>query len=162
MGARKVAAYIIRRSASGHEELLVFAHRDMRHVPIQVPAGTIEDGEEIAHALFREIGEESGLVNLTIVRKLGVHQFIWEDSGHPGERHFFLLRAASDTPNTWDHAVQGGGLDDGLVFSYSWVRVTDGFRLEGDIGKFLTSTHVPELYISREGDPMISTNEAIP
>ena len=61
-------------------------------------------------------------------------------------RHCFLLQAPADTPHTWDHVVQGNGIDAGMVFSYFWHAPGPEFTLPLDQGHFLYSHHIPELY----------------
>ena len=145
----KTAAYIFRR-AKQQNELLIFSHRDYPDVPVQVPGGTVDEGEEIIDALYREVEEEAGLVGLSIVRKLGTYQFYWQDINGEVERHFFLLEVLSDVSDKWEHEVCGKGIDSGLVFSYSWVKVDDSLRLAGELGKFLSRESTPELYVQNK------------
>lgn len=142
---RKVASYIFREGPR-QNELLVFAHRDMPDVPIQVPGGTVDAGEKIVAALFREIEEEAGLTDLTLIRNLGAYQFYWEEIESDVERHFFLLQAPSHTRDQWDHEVFGKGEDKGLVFSYSWLELNSSPGLAGDLEKFLNREATPELF----------------
>lgn len=142
----KTAAYIYKRGIQ-QNELLIFAHRDYPDVPIQVPGGTVDKGEEVVTALFREVEEETGLVNLTLVRKLGTYRLYWKDIMGQVERHFFLFEAPTDLPDKWEHKVCGNGIDCGLVFSYSWIQLNDKLELAGDLGRFLGPESTPELYI---------------
>ncbi|NKB67490.1 MAG: NUDIX domain-containing protein [Candidatus Latescibacteria bacterium] len=64
----KVTGYVTRNSDSGAPELLVFQPVD---VGVQVPAGTVEPGEDIDAAALREVMEETGLTGLRPVRFLG-------------------------------------------------------------------------------------------
>ncbi len=64
----KVTALITRPSAEG-QDLLLFEHP---HAGIQIPAGTVEEGETPEAAVLREVLEETGLVPLTSPRFLGV------------------------------------------------------------------------------------------
>lgn len=53
---RKVLAYITNR-----QRLLVFSHLDIPEAGIQVPGGTLEDGESPEEGVLREAYEETGL-----------------------------------------------------------------------------------------------------
>ena len=64
----KVTAYVTRRSVSGEPNLLVFQTHDRS---IQVPAGSVEPGEQISAAAIREVTEETGLTRIGLVRFLG-------------------------------------------------------------------------------------------
>lgn len=44
-------------------------------VGVQVPAGTVQDGEALGAAAIREAGEETGLDGLTLVRYLGTADY---------------------------------------------------------------------------------------
>lgn len=52
----KVVAYITKEK-HGVKQLLVFAHLDLPEAGIQVPAGTVDPGEEIPRAVLREVAE---------------------------------------------------------------------------------------------------------
>ena len=65
----KVTAYVTRRSVSGEPNLLVFQTHDRS---IQVPAGSVEPGEQISDAAMREVTEEAGLAGIRLVRFLGL------------------------------------------------------------------------------------------
>lgn len=67
----KVLAYIIHNN-----KLLVFKHRDDPEAGIQVPAGTVEQDEDIADALYREILEESGILQHEL--RLAKHLIVQE------------------------------------------------------------------------------------
>ncbi len=64
----KVVA-IITRGEGAAAELLVFRHR---YSGTQLPAGTVERGEPVGAALLREVQEETGLIAVTVVRKLAL------------------------------------------------------------------------------------------
>jgi 8-oxo-dGTP pyrophosphatase MutT (NUDIX family) len=64
---QKVTAFIIRQR-NGVEELLVFKHPT---AGIQIPAGTVEAGEDIETAVKREAYEETGLQLVEIENYLG-------------------------------------------------------------------------------------------
>ncbi|MDP6038397.1 MAG: NUDIX domain-containing protein [Candidatus Latescibacteria bacterium] len=63
----KVTAFITREQ-NGTRELLVFQHPN---AGIQLPAGTVERGEDIEAAVVREAQEETGIQNFHIQTHLG-------------------------------------------------------------------------------------------
>lgn len=63
----KVTIFVTRRSDAGHD-LLLFQHPS---AGIQIPAGTVEAGEEPEAAAMRETTEETGLGDFAALRYLG-------------------------------------------------------------------------------------------
>lgn len=128
----KVLAYIT-RERGGRTELLVFNQRDHPEAGLQVPAGTVEPGEPIEHALWREVAEEAGLTaaELRLARRLVEHpEPEWDQV-----RHVFHLAASVDLPEAWTHLVQGAGEDAGMAFVYHWATLD--IRLAGDQHRWL-------------------------
>ena len=70
---QKVTAFIV-RERSGTKELLVFKHPT---AGIQIPAGTVEKGENIETAVKRETYEETGLQFVEIETIWGVLKMNW-------------------------------------------------------------------------------------
>ena len=64
---QKVTAFIVRERC-GVKELLVFKHPT---AGVQIPAGTVENGEDIETAVKREVYEETGLQSVEIEEYLG-------------------------------------------------------------------------------------------
>lgn len=111
----RVAGYVIRHRAV--PELLVFDHIGMPEAGTQVPAGGVEPGEELAHAVLREVAEETGLLTATAIRKIAVEDKLHPHSRRPRRTTFFFLQAPADTPDAWQHHVHSEGDDAGLTFA---------------------------------------------
>ena len=139
---RKAFAYVTRRVTRGSEEpeeLLVFAHLEPES-GIQVPKGTVEDGETSLEAAIREVYEESGLRSLEVVGHLAtdtVHFPNDPTNRQIQERHFFHLRAVRPTPQRWSHKVSAGEGDKGMTFSCFWLQLTEGHILIANMGDYL-------------------------
>ena len=73
---QKVTAFIV-REGRGIKELLVFKHPT---AGIQIPAGTVEKGEDIETAVKREVYEETGLQLVEIENYLGCFENELEDN----------------------------------------------------------------------------------
>jgi ADP-ribose pyrophosphatase YjhB (NUDIX family) len=99
-------------------ELLVFDHRDFPEAGTQVPAGTVDNGEDVPASVVREVFEETG-VRARVVRELGAVDTV-APRGEPRRNHFFEL-ATDETRDTWEHVVHGDGEDQGLVFLCRFV-----------------------------------------
>jgi 8-oxo-dGTP pyrophosphatase MutT (NUDIX family) len=93
--------------------LLVFEHRDFPDAGTQVPAGTVYHDEDPAVAVVREVFEEAG-VEARVVRGLGFTDAL-APSGEP-RRNFYFELETDEPRDAWEHIVQGGGEDDGMVF----------------------------------------------
>ena len=67
MTIHKVTAFISRERLEGRQ-ILLFQHPQ---AGVQIPAGTVDEGEDWETAVLREATEETGLTQLTIHRYLG-------------------------------------------------------------------------------------------
>jgi 8-oxo-dGTP diphosphatase len=94
---RKAMAYITRG-----DELLIFRHPDYPEAGLQVPAGTVEDGETPEAAVMREAFEETGLADLQLIGALGeqVRDMVEAGKGEIHHRYFFHLVTA-DPRGAW-------------------------------------------------------------
>jgi 8-oxo-dGTP diphosphatase len=120
---RKAFAYI-----THSDRLLVFRHPNNPEAGIQVPAGTMEDGETPEEAVMREAEEESGLGGLTLLSSLGVVLFDRRpDLDELHERHFFHLLCAGDVAETWRHfETHASDGSPPIPFDFFWVDLPGG------------------------------------
>lgn len=133
---KKVVAYI-----TLGDKLLVFNQRDFPEAGVQVPAGTVEAGEDIADAVLREAEEETGLKGLQLVQYLGAEDFDAAKAMREGEvheRHFFHLKAANPAPEKWRHWEMTPYGDDKtpVAFDLFWQE-QDTAALDWDFGAML-------------------------
>jgi 8-oxo-dGTP diphosphatase len=118
---RKVVAYIVRAGM-----LLVFVHPDddsFDESGVQVPAGTVRDGETPDLAVLREAHEETGLTGLRIRRYLGAGEYDmrpYADEVHV--RHYYHLDIdAAEVPARWFTYERGDGDDEPIRFELYWL-----------------------------------------
>ena len=118
----KVLALITREHA-GQTQVLVFDHRDFPEAGTQIPAGTVDVGESLEAALWREIHEEAGLTadQLCLAGLIASHAH--PDWGVTGivEHLYHLTAEPIRVPEAWSHTVHGAGEDIGFVFNYYWL-----------------------------------------
>ncbi|MBF6126283.1 NUDIX hydrolase [Nocardia brasiliensis] len=111
----RVAAYIVRHRAV--PELLVFDHVGMPDAGTQIPAGGVHPGENLERAVLREVTEETGLLDVSVVSPIAVDDRPHPLTHRPRRTTFFHLHAGTDTADAWLHQVDSDGEDHGLVFA---------------------------------------------
>jgi 8-oxo-dGTP pyrophosphatase MutT (NUDIX family) len=138
----KVLAYVLR-----DEHLLVVEHPDDPIAGLQVPQGTVGEGEDIREAVVREVWGETGLA-ASINGYLGVAEYDMSEYGRAEvqERHVFQLEAPVNAPTEpWGHVEDdpsGGG--PAVRFRLSWLHLDDpGLKLEAGHGALLDRVRRP-------------------
>lgn len=116
----KVYAYI-----TYGNDILVFKQPEAPEAGIQVPGGTVEEGETHSQAALREAAEETGLEGFKLVKKLGATQRL-ETFGDGKTvktiRHFYHLTVKERESDTWDHMeTQRNDGGPPVRFSFSWM-----------------------------------------
>ncbi len=132
---RKVVVYCVRR---GH--LLVFRHIDFSadEVGIQVPAGSIRDGEAAEAAALREIEEETGKGGFTIKAFLGRTSYdISPYRAEVQERHFFLASAPQSVPERWVGTEDHDGSAPATRFEFFWIPLKHAHVLQSGQGALI-------------------------
>ena len=118
----KAYAYLVRQHGTLGPQLLVFRH-PKPEAGIQIPKGTIEQGECAAEAVLRELGEEAGVERVGRVRLVGVDRWWWQEKERWVVRHFFAMEPHPWHPlgDGWTHEVTGEGEEQGMAFEYFWI-----------------------------------------
>lgn len=133
---KKVYAYITREK-EGIMQLLVHTHRDIPEAGVQVPGGTVDEGETLEEAVLREVLEEAGLRDLFIERFVGDYMTYVKEKQEYQKRHFFHMTLLQNINDSWDHTVSAGEEDEGLVFSYKWINIVNCPSLAARQDEFL-------------------------
>ncbi|SHL21603.1 transcriptional regulator, TetR family [Pseudonocardia thermophila] len=110
----RVEAYVVRDGS-----VLVFTHRPTTGSEgsgLQIPGGTLHDGEEPADAVVREVHEETGLA-VEVVAPLGTA------TRDGRELHRFHVRPIGPVPQAWDHDEKGDGDAVRWTFNLFWLPI---------------------------------------
>lgn len=102
---KKVAALVLREGSDG-QELLVFDHpTESDGILVQLPAGTIERGEDPDVAVLRELREETG-VNGRLLDLAGVLDHTWCNEFF--RRWIYIVESTADLPDQWPYHCDCG------------------------------------------------------
>jgi len=132
---QKVVVYVVK-----NERLLVFRHLDFSYeeVGIQVPAGSIRDGETEREAALRELKEETGRDNFEIISALGKATYdMTPYCSEIQERHFFLAKPNTDLPERWQSQEEHDGEQAPTKFECFWIPLAQAHVLQAGQGALL-------------------------
>lgn len=121
-------------------KLLVFRHTDFSYeeVGIQVPAGTIKEGEDPEAAALRELQEETGYSTFRIIRSLGTATYdMTPEKPEMHERHFFLAEPIEELPERWNSQEDHDGTQEPTHFECFWIPLEHGHILQAGQGAML-------------------------
>lgn len=133
----KVLAYITHGN-----RLLVFKHPHAPEAGIQIPGGTLEEGETPQKGVLREAYEETGLGNLKINHFLGETLVSLAPIGRDeiNHRYFYHLLCSDQPPETWQHyeMYPSEGSKSSHLFEFFWVDLPNGLpKLVGEQDQML-------------------------
>ncbi|MFN5310225.1 MAG: NUDIX domain-containing protein [Candidatus Kapaibacterium sp.] len=110
------------------KELLVFRQPDFPEAGIQVPKGTIEDGDTPEETIIREIEEETGMYYTHKPEYLGEAKTIVQsgNESYIEHRHFFHCPLKTKPAETWEHyEYHAKGKETPILFSFFWVKCAE-------------------------------------
>jgi 8-oxo-dGTP diphosphatase len=119
---QRVYAYVT------HEDrLLVFEHCDFPDAGIQVPAGTVDEGESPDEAVLREVEEETGLSGFNATVFLGSFEHDMREFGveELQEVFFYHVVCPGAPQERWIHHETSGGRTEPIAFEFYWVQMPD-------------------------------------
>lgn len=129
--------------ATLRERLLVFAEPDSPQMPLQVPGGTVDPGEDVHLAAYREFEEETGIKVRDGMAHLETVDYAFPDEQGTElhRRHCFHLRLRDEQPETWDHYEMSpcdGGAP--ILFRLFWLdrqaaQARQGFEMAKSLDK---------------------------
>ena len=110
-------------------KLLVFIHPHAPEAGIQVPAGTVKDGEDTAVAALREAVEETGLADFTMQSFLGEATFHDHTKNEIHYRFFYHLTFDTSPQERWQNFETDpcAGTDNSYLFEFYWVDLTQEY-----------------------------------
>lgn len=122
---KKVIAYVVKE-----DQLMVFTQTDFPEAGVQVPAGTVDEGEDTSDAILREVYEESGLKEVHIVEFLGTYQYDMSPYRNEiQERYVYHLKLSQPTLSKWRHyEIHPSTSGVPIAFDFYWVKL-DGTDL---------------------------------
>lgn len=115
---KKVFAYITHQ-----DKLLIFSHPHHPEAGLQVPAGTVESGEDWQSAVLREVFEETGLSDCTLQTYLGEQFYGQHDSQQVHHRRFYHLTYTKTPPVQWERFEEFGSDGSRHLFHFFWVPI---------------------------------------
>ncbi|MGE7675448.1 NUDIX hydrolase [Lysinibacillus sp. NPDC094403] len=123
----------ITREHEGQLQVLVF-EQNTEGAGIQIPKGTVEEGETPQEAVTREMFEETGLGDLT-VKGLIAQDYFNHHSGVLQKRYFYHL-TTKEKRDAWQHCPTGLN-ESGFVFSFYWITDEQEVSLAKGHGDYL-------------------------
>lgn len=116
----KVVAFVV------HDGRVAVFRQDDPTAGLQVPAGTLRDGEDPEAGALREAREETGLAGLSVVGRLGRYRWDISPIRHEiQDRHVYHLVVDGVPPERWTSHETHDGLAEPTALHFSWLPLDD-------------------------------------
>jgi 8-oxo-dGTP diphosphatase len=145
----KVYAYITHA-----RRLLVMAHPQQPEAGLQVPGGTVEEGENPDDAVMREAHEETGLAGLHLHSFLGECRYPFPEQGTVHHRRYYHLTCPDPPPERWQHFEHypSDGSPAPIELEFFWAKLPhERVALIGDLDQ-MVPVLVEQLGLTGEND----------
>ena len=145
----RVYAYIT--SSKG---VLILEHPRHPEAGLQIPGGTVEEGELPEIAVVREVYDETTLKELSKPVLLGRHTFDMReyDMNEEQDAWFFQMHSLKPTRDSWLHEEKFPSDDPShapIPFRLYWANLPyEGKPLIAHHGKYLSALHLSERQVS--------------
>lgn len=129
---RKALAYCVNDG-----RLLVLRHVDFppEEVGLQVPGGSIKDGEPPSAAAMRELCEETGRDEYELVSELGFETYdVTPYRDEVQERHYVLFRPTTAMPDRWFCQEAHDSVGSPTRLEALWISLAQGHVLQSGQG----------------------------
>ncbi len=143
----KAVAFVVRPQPDGARELLVYTWLDAPDDALRLPGGTLQAGETPETALLRELREEVGAFQFSIVRKLGVQRYFKSFIGKNVERHDFLVSVDEALPDGFEHADPDIPAGEPNVIQLHWIGSSQLEQIDEEHRASINAAYVPEFFI---------------
>jgi 8-oxo-dGTP pyrophosphatase MutT (NUDIX family) len=137
----------VRQTLQHGGQLLVLSFDHPPRPPFRLPGGNLEPDEDPLAGMARELREETGLVNFTVLRQLGVKHYYKPYIQANVERHDFLLHIPDDLGDNFSFIVQGAGNDAGAHFHYHWIGKDKLALMDREFQHDITPDYLPEIFV---------------
>ena len=131
----KVLVYCVREG-----RLLVFRHPDhsQEQVGIQVPGGSVRNGESIRDAAARELAEETGFGDFLIHEVIGSDRYdISPYRAEIQERHFVRASPSCELPERWFGQEDHEGRASPTRLEFFWIPLDAAHVLQAGQGSMI-------------------------